>query len=62
MAKDRDQSHILSIVPTDKLGDRASSETAIEALLEQQQRLLTMLEQIKGDLESLGYKRYEPQT
>lgn len=62
MAKDRDTSHILTIVPKEELGDRASSETAIEALLEQRQRLVTMLSQIDGDLESLGYKANEPQA
>jgi peptidoglycan hydrolase CwlO-like protein len=62
MGKERDQSHILTIVPNETLGDRASSETAIEALLEQRQRLVTMLSQIDGDLESLGYKVNESQT
>lgn len=62
MAKDRDQSHIMTITPDDELGDRASSETAIEALLEQRGRLVTMLNQIDGDLQSLGYKQDEPEA
>ena len=63
MAKDREQSHIMTLSPDDEmLGDRASSETAIEALLEQRQRLVTMLEQIDGDLQSLGYKANESEA
>lgn len=56
MAKDREQSHIMTLLPDNEgLGDRASTETAIESLLEQRGRLVTMLEQIDGDLQSLGY-------
>lgn len=62
MAKDRDKSHIMTIVPDEELGDRASSETAIEALLEQRKRLTTMLDQIDADLQSLGYSQDESEA
>jgi hypothetical protein len=56
MAKTRDKSHILTIEP-DKVSDKSiTTDTAIEALLDQRDRLKDLIVQIEGDLESLGYK------
>ena len=62
MAKNRDQSHIMTIQSDESVDATINAETAVEALIEQRSRLKELLKQIEGDLESLGYTFDEPQT
>jgi hypothetical protein len=55
MAKDREKSDILTIVPP-KEDVPFSEEIAIDALLKQHKELLNLVEAIEGDLKSLGHK------
>jgi hypothetical protein len=54
MAKNRESSDILNISTGDDKKE-FTEDTAIEALLNQRIQLKSLLKQIEGDLESLGY-------
>jgi len=58
----RDNSHILSIKPPQEASEGIATETAIEALISQRERVITLLAQLDADLASLGYTVDEQQT